>query len=101
MHSIYDVLIRPLASSKSVVLEKVASSYTFRVASSSSKPQIKAAVEKFYGVKVRRVNTLIMPGKRKRRGSAYAKTPSWKKAYVTLIAPHKIEFMARQLEATN
>ena len=46
--------------------------------------QIKRAVERFYGVRVRTVRTLVVRGKVKRFGRRTAKRSNWKKAYVTL-----------------
>jgi large subunit ribosomal protein L23 len=66
--------------------------YAFEVASKATKPQIKAAVEKAFKVKVLRVNVMTMPGKMKRVGRRYVTTPSWRKAVVTLSPGDKIEF---------
>jgi len=66
--------------------------YAFEVASNATKPQIKAAVEKAFKVKVLRVNTMTVPGKMKRVGRRFIMTPSWRKAVVTLSPGDKIEF---------
>jgi large subunit ribosomal protein L23 len=66
--------------------------YAFEVASKATKPQIKAAVEKAFKVKVLRVNVMTVPGKMKRVGRRQVMTPSWRKAVVTLSAGDKIEF---------
>ena len=66
--------------------------YAFEVASKASKPQIKAAVEKAFKVKVLRVNVMTVPGKMKRVGRRQVMTPSWRKAVVTLSPGDKIEF---------
>ena len=64
--------------------------YAFEVAAEASKPQIKRAVETFYGVEVDRVRTLIMRGKTKRFGRRFGKRKNWKKAYVTLSEGHEL-----------
>ena len=58
--------------------------YTFKVAKSANKIQIKEAIEKAFGVKVVNVNTLITKSKKKRVGRYVGTTKSYKKAIVTL-----------------
>ena len=62
--------------------------YTFKVALEANKYEIKAAVEQLFGVKVKHVNTIRMPGKsrtvRTRRGQFHRDARPWKKAIVTL-----------------
>ena len=67
--------------------------YAFKVDIKASKPEIKKAVEKMFGVKVKKVKTVTMPGKTKRVGKARReiKKESWKKAIVTLLEGQKIE----------
>ena len=72
-----------------VVTEKSAGNaekgiYTFKVAKSANKIQIKEAIEKAFGVKVVNVNTLITKSKKKRVGRYVGTTKSYKKAIVTL-----------------
>lgn len=57
---------------------------TFKVAPDATKPQIKAAVETLYGVKVKAVNTLIQKGKTKRYRGVLGRRSDLKKAVVTL-----------------
>ncbi len=89
----YDVLIKPVITEKSMNLmgEK---KYTFFVHPEATKVQIREAVEKmFEGTKVAKVNTLNVPGKKKRRGMIVGKTAAQKKAVVTLTEESKeIEF---------
>jgi large subunit ribosomal protein L23 len=71
--------------------------YTFRVATSATKTDIKKALEEQYeaqGIKVRDVNTVTMHGKARRslrRIGAVGRTSGWKKAIVTLGEGQKIE----------
>ncbi|WWO97785.1 MAG: 50S ribosomal protein L23 [Candidatus Dasytiphilus stammeri] len=62
----------------------------FKVASNSTKLEIKFAINKIFNVTVIKVNTLIVKGKNKRYGKYLVKKPNWKKAYVTLHKDHKI-----------
>lgn len=68
--------------------------YTFKVALEANKIQIKQAVEEMFGVKVLRVNTLRMPGKRHtlrtRKGIYRSDARPWKKAIVTLATGQTI-----------
>jgi large subunit ribosomal protein L23 len=70
--------------------------YTFLVNPEANKSQIKEAVEKmFEGTKVKKVNTMNIQGKNKRRGMIVGKTAKQKKAIVTLTEDSKeIEFFA-------
>jgi large subunit ribosomal protein L23 len=63
--------------------------YTFIVAPSSNKTEIKIAVEKIFGVKVDSVNTNNRQGKRKRTRGGFGQRKSTKRAIVTLAAGSK------------
>ncbi len=82
----YDVILKPVVTEKSMGL-MADKKYTFYVHTEATKSQIKEAVEKmFQGTKVKSVNTLNIPGKKKRaRGSfQFGKTAKQKKAIVQL-----------------
>ncbi len=82
----YDVILKPVVTEKSMGL-MADKKYTFYVHTEATKTQIKEAVEKmFQGTKVKSVNTLNIPGKKKRaRGSfQFGKTAKQKKAIVQL-----------------
>jgi large subunit ribosomal protein L23 len=59
----------------------------------ATKPQVRAAVEEIFGVKVQKVNTLKRQGKRKRNRKTftYGKRPDTKRAIVTLAAGEQID----------
>lgn len=88
----YDIIIKPVLSEKAydgIPVKK----YAFEVAKNANKTQIKAAVERIFGVQVEKVNTVRVDGKKKRMGRSEGLTASYKKAYVTLTADSKaIEF---------
>ena len=85
----YDILLKPVITEKSMRLT-AEKTYTFYVHPDSNKSQIKEAVEKlFEGTKVRKVNTLNIPGKKKRRGLVVGRTAKRKKAYVMLTPESK------------
>lgn len=80
----YDVILKPVVTEKSMnaMAEK---KYTFLVHPDANKAQIKEAVQKmFEGTKVKRVSTMNLEGKTKRRGMVFGKTAKKKKAIVTL-----------------
>lgn len=81
-----DVILRPVVSEKSYGLLDQGV-YTFEVAPSASKPEIRDAVQAIWpGVKVSNVNTLTRKGKRKRnrRSPTFGSRPDTKRAIVTL-----------------
>ncbi len=87
-----DIIIKPVLTEKGY--DGIASKkYTFYVKKDANKTQIKLAVEKLFGVKVAKVNTLTCKGKLKRMGRNEGYTPDRKKAIVTLKEDSKaIEF---------
>jgi large subunit ribosomal protein L23 len=80
----YDIIIRPLITEQGVHLASTKGAYSFEVNNNANKAQIKNAVEKVYGVKVRKVRTANRRGKIRRRGRTLGITPGWKKAVVFL-----------------
>lgn len=86
----YDVVIRPIITEKSTLVGEH-NQLVFEVARSASKPDIKAAVEALFNVKVTAVNTLVQKGKTKRwRGRPYRRSDA-KKAIVTLADGQSID----------
>ena len=83
-----DIIIKPLLTEKGYdgIADK---KYTFIVAKSANKTQIKLAVEKLFGVDVESVNTVNCHGKKKRMGRNEGYTPDYKKAIVQLTADSK------------
>lgn len=82
---IYDVIRRPVITEKSHVMVDIGNQYVFEVEQRANKVQIKEAVEKIFDVNVIKVNTMMMPAKRGRRGrKLFVRAKPWKKAVVTL-----------------
>lgn len=89
---LYEVIRRPVITEKSNLLAEEANKYVFEVSSRANKIQIREAVEGIFEVEVDKVNTLVVPPKRGRRGRKwYMRTKAWKKAIVTLAPGQKIE----------
>ncbi len=93
MKTAYDIIIKPVITEQSME-EAEQKKYVFRVAEDANKIEIAKAVEEIFGVKVAKVNTIRMDGKKKRTGAyPMGRRPSWKKAMVRLTPDSKtIEF---------
>jgi large subunit ribosomal protein L23 len=87
-----DVIIRPVVSEKSYALLDNGV-YTFVVASTANKIEIRQAIEAIFNVRVANVNTMNRQGKRKRnrRTFTYGTRPDTKRAIVTLAEGDKID----------
>jgi large subunit ribosomal protein L23 len=79
----YEVIRRPIITEKATMASE-ANAVVFEVARDATKPEIKAAVEAVFGVRVKAVNTLIIKGKTKRFRGRPGVRSDRKKAYVTL-----------------
>ena len=92
MYDPRDIILKPIISEKSYDMI-TQNRYTFEVAKSASKPEIRDAVESIFDVKVLKVNTLNRAGKRKRnrRMPTFGKRPDVKRAYITLAEGDSIE----------
>jgi len=87
-----DIILRPIITEESM-MGTADKKYTFKVAKTASKSEIKDAVEQLFGVKVEKVNTMNCKGHLRRYGRFEGYTASWKKAIVTLTEDSKtIEF---------
>jgi large subunit ribosomal protein L23 len=85
------LIIRPIISEKSYAgIEH--NRYTFEVHKSARKPEIADAVAEVFKVTVVSVNTMNVPGKKRRLRASTGMTRTWKKAVVTLKEGDKIEF---------
>jgi large subunit ribosomal protein L23 len=89
----FDVIVAPHITEKSTMLSEQ-NAVVFKVAKDASKPEIKAAVEALFNVKVTGVNTIVTKGKTKRwKGQAYQRSDA-KKAIVTLAEGSSIDITA-------
>lgn len=88
MRDLREILKRPVITEHSadLMMEK---KYTFEVDPKANKPQIKAAVEEAFGVKVKKVNTMNVKGKLKRMGQYEGYRSDTKKAVVQLTEDSK------------
>ena len=86
----YDVIVSPAITEKSTMASEQ-NQVVFNVARKATKPEIKAAVETLFGVKVTAVNTLVRKGKLKRFRGTIGRQSDVKKAVVTLADGHSID----------
>ncbi|MDR0792801.1 MAG: 50S ribosomal protein L23 [Chitinophagaceae bacterium] len=94
-----EILIKPLLTDKANDQQDKLRRYAFKVNRKANKLEIKEAVEKFYGVNVTDVNTVVVPGKAKSRftkkGILTGEKPSYKKAYVTVAEGETIDLYSQ------
>ena len=94
MSTIYDVLRRPLVTEKSSYQSGKLNQYSFVVANSATRTQVKDAIETLYDVNVVRVNVINVPAKRGRRLRSrrlLVRKVGYKKAVITLAAGQTLQ----------
>jgi large subunit ribosomal protein L23 len=87
MTTVYDILRRPIITEKSNYQAGTLNQVVFEVDRKATKAMVKMAVETLYDVTVERVNIMVVPAKRSRRGRSrrmLVRRPAYKKAIVTL-----------------
>ncbi len=93
--TIYDVLRRPIETEKSRHQSGKLHQYVFEVDRRATKPMIKQAVETLFDVEVQKINVMVMPAKRARRGRTgrrvVTRQSQYKKAVVTIRADQTID----------
>ena len=91
-----DILIKPVVTEKMTALSERYNRYGFIVVKKANKIQIRKAVENTYGVSVKDIKTMNMPGKLRTRhtkaGVSKGVKSSYKKAIVTLVEGETIDF---------
>lgn len=80
----YDIVRRAIVTEKSTTMQSMRNQFTFEVARSANKIEVKKAIETLFSVKVVKVNMLGVPGKARRAFGRPGETRPWKKAVVTL-----------------
>lgn len=90
---LHQIILAPVVSEKSTRVAEKGNQAVFKVLRTARKPEIKAAVEKLFGVTVEAVQTSNVKGKTKRFGRFEGARSDWKKAYVTLAEGQEIDFL--------
>lgn len=88
--SVYDVIVAPVITEKSTMASENGQ-VVFKVQRMATKPQIKAAVESLFNVKVKAVNTIVRKGKLRTFRGRTAQQSDTKRAIVTLEAGQSID----------
>jgi large subunit ribosomal protein L23 len=86
----YEAIVAPVITEKATIASEN-NQFVFRVARNATKPQIKAAIEQLFDVKVTAVNTLLRKGKRKTFRGVRGRQQDMKKAIVTLADGYRID----------
>lgn len=86
----FEIIRSPVITEKATALS-AANQVVFRVPLDATKPEIRAAVEGLFNVKVQAVNTLIVKGKTKRFRGRIGRRSDWKKAMVRLAPGFSID----------
>ena len=89
----YDTIVSPVITEKATIASE-SNQFVFKVRREATKPQIKAAIEKLFDVKVTAVNTLVRKGKAKMFRGVRGRQQDFKKAVVTLADGHRIDVTA-------
>ena len=93
-----DVLIKPIITEKLNKLGESLNRYGFVVDRKANKVQIKSEIKKMYGVEVKAVNTMVVPGKERvrntKRGAIKGMKSPYKKAIITLEEGETIDFFS-------
>lgn len=90
----FDIIRRPLITEKNTLRSGTFNEYAFEVSLDANRKQVKEAVEKLFGVKVERVNTMVCRKPARKLGKMPGKRRLWKKAIVKLKEGDKFEFAA-------
>jgi len=86
------IISGPLVTEKSTLMREKENKYALKVNIHATKEDVKKAVEKLFKVKVTKVNTMVVGGKKRRMGANAGQKSDWKKAIVTLKAGETIKF---------
>ena len=86
------IVLAPVVSEKSTMIGDKDNQVVFRVSDAATKPEIKAAVELLFKVKVTAVKVANVKGKKKRFGRTMGRRRNWRKAYICLAPGQEINF---------
>ena len=89
----YEVIRAPRVSEKTARLQEVSNQYVFEIAKTTTKADVKAAVEQIFSVNVKAVNVVNVKGKTKSFKFRQGRRGDWRKAYVTLAEGQSIDVM--------
>lgn len=91
MSKYHSIIRAPSITEKNTLLRTKQNKYVFEVLRTATKQDIKKAVENLFSVKVEKINTMLVKGKKKRMGKHVGYRPNWKKAIVSLAEGQSID----------
>lgn len=89
----YDLILGPVITEKATMISEH-NQVAFRVRLDATKPEIRAAVERLFGVTVTKVNTIRVKGKTKRFRGRPGRRSDYKKAIITLAEGQHLDYTA-------
>ena len=93
MKNIFDIIKKPCLTEKGMLLQETENKVVLKVDPRANKLEIKNACEELFNVKVTKVRTANMHGKKKRVGKHFGHSSDWKKAVVSLAEGAKLDFL--------
>ncbi len=93
MKNIFDVIKKPCLTEKGMLLQETQNQVVLKVDPRANKLEIKHAAEQLFNIKIDKVRTANMHGKKKRVGKHFGHTNDWKKAIITLSEGQKLDFL--------
>jgi large subunit ribosomal protein L23 len=91
--NLYTALLGPVVTEKATLVAEKGNQYTFKIAPTATKTQVKEAIEKLFDVTVESVQTVNIKGKTKRNARGMGKRADVRKAYVRLAEGQEIDFL--------
>ncbi len=93
MKNVFDIIKKPCLTEKGLLLQETQNQVVLKVDPRANKIEIKAAAEQLFNIKIDKVRTANMHGKKKRVGRTIGQTNNWKKAIITLAEGQKLDFL--------
>lgn len=93
MKSVFDIIKKPCLTEKGMLLQETQNQVVLKVDPRANKIEIKEAAEKLFNIKIDKVRTCNMHGKKKRVGRTMGRTNDWKKAVISLAEGQKLDFL--------
>ena len=93
MKNIFEIIKKPCLTEKGIMLQETENQVVLKVDPRANKIEIKEAAEKLFNVKITKVRTANMHGKKKRVGRHLGHTNNWKKAVLSLAEGQKLDFL--------
>lgn len=90
------ILVSPHVSEKTSINVQKNNTVILKVLKNATKFEIKMAIEKLFQVLVKKVNSMLVKGKKKRKNNKIVTGPNWKKAYIILKSGQDLDFLSHK-----